>query len=31
MVSPFGHDCDQFFMAQALKQALLALKHDEVL
>jgi tRNA(adenine34) deaminase len=30
MSSPFGHDKDLFFMAQALKQACLALKYDEV-
>jgi tRNA(adenine34) deaminase len=30
MPSPFGPDKDQFFMAQALKQAHFALKYDEV-
>jgi tRNA(adenine34) deaminase len=30
MTSPFGHDRDEFFMRQAIKQAHLALKHDEV-
>lgn len=30
MSSPYGHDNDQFFMSQAIKQAQLALKHDEV-
>lgn len=30
MASPFGHDRDQFFCSQAIKQAQLALKHNEV-
>lgn len=30
MSSPFGPDKDHFFMSQALKQACLALKYDEV-
>jgi tRNA(adenine34) deaminase len=30
MFSPYGQDKDQFFMAQALKQARLALKYNEV-
>jgi tRNA(adenine34) deaminase len=30
MNSPFGPDKNHFFMAQALKQARLALKYDEV-
>lgn len=30
MMSPFGDERDHFFMSQALKQAYLALKHEEV-